>query len=46
MVGDRVQLEDGAITKVLARKNELTRPRVANVDQIVLIQSLVQPKIN
>lgn len=34
------------IDKIEARKNELIRPRVVNVDEIVLVQSVVQPDLN
>lgn len=45
--GDRVQfvVEDGrpVIEKVLNRKNLLFRPRVANVDQLIVVVSLEHP---
>lgn len=51
LVGDKVEiqiLEDGTayIEKVFERKNSLVRPPIANIDQIILISSLVEPKLN
>ncbi len=50
MVGDRVMIEEpdyqdarGAIAQVLSRKTELSRPPVANADQILLIFALEEP---
>ena len=51
IVGDRVLIklnkgkDGGTIFEVLARKNSMERPRVANVDQFLLVQSLVEPDI-
>ena len=48
-VGDRVELlpgegeEHGWITAVLPRKNELTRPPVANIDVIVIVVATATP---
>ncbi|WP_282926381.1 ribosome small subunit-dependent GTPase A [Helcococcus kunzii] len=51
IVGDKVEiniLQDGTayIENVLERKNSLVRPPIANIDQILLVHSLVNPKIN
>lgn len=51
IVGDKVEiniLDDGTayIENVLERKNSLVRPPIANIDQILLVHSLVNPKIN
>ena len=50
MVGDRVMIEEpdyqdarGAIAQVLSRKTELSRPPVANADQILLVFALEEP---
>lgn len=48
LVGDEVIFEstsqkDGYILELLPRKNELVRPAVANVDQAVIVTSLVEP---
>ncbi len=42
-VGDYVEVKDGIITKILPRKNKLIRPRVSNVDAIVVVIA-VEPK--
>lgn len=46
--GDRVQFsvahgETGAIETVLPRKNELLRPPVANLDQLIILAALADP---
>lgn len=52
IVGDNVQIEKdekdgkGYITKILPRKNELIRPAVSNVDQILLLFALSSPEPN
>lgn len=51
LVGDRVAiqvLDDGTayIEEVFERKNSLIRPAIANIDQILLVQSLKEPDIN
>ncbi|KXH79939.1 ribosome small subunit-dependent GTPase A [Sporosarcina sp. HYO08] len=48
LVGDFVDYErdgenDATITKVHKRKNELVRPPIANVDQALLVFSMVEP---
>ncbi|MEA5536366.1 small ribosomal subunit biogenesis GTPase RsgA [Crocosphaera sp. XPORK-15E] len=52
MVGDRVMVEEpdyqdgrGAIAQVLPRKTELSRPPVANADQILLVFALEEPPL-
>ncbi len=46
-VGDRVHYNDDEdqvlITEILPRKNELIRPDVANIDQVLLVFSAVNP---
>ncbi len=45
LVGDFVVFEpNGFLTKILERKNFLTRPKVANVDQAIVVTSLREPK--
>ncbi len=49
LCGDRVEIEeqqDGmpAVTKILPRKNALTRPPAANIDQLIIVLSLSAPK--
>lgn len=51
LVGDKVSiqvLDDGTayIEQVFERKNSLVRPPIANIDQIILVSSLSQPKLN
>lgn len=36
-VGDYCEVEDGVITKIYPRKNELIRPYVANIDVLVIV---------
>lgn len=45
LVGDIVNLNsDWAIDKILPRKNEFIRPPIANVDQIIMVMSVANPK--
>lgn len=53
LVGDNVcmsvldeQDKEGSITDILPRKNELLRPAVANIDQALIIFSIVRPDPN
>ena len=53
MVGDRVLVEEpdyqdarGAIAQVLPRKTELSRPPVANAEQILLVFALEEPPLD
>ena len=53
LVGDNVEIDIldadkkiGNVVKILERKNELVRPSVANIDQDVIIFSIVNPKPN
>ena len=39
MVGDKVDIDEGQIVNVLPRKNKLLRPKVANVDKLVIVLS-------
>ncbi len=47
LVGDMVSVEkvneDYMITAVLPRKNSMIRPRVANVDQMIIVVSILEP---
>ncbi|MGR3741658.1 ribosome small subunit-dependent GTPase A [Companilactobacillus sp. DQM5] len=48
VVGDNVEFDDngdqlGYLTKVLDRKNFLIRPPVANIDQAIVVTSVVEP---
>ncbi len=51
LVGDRVEIEltdeqksEAIIEEILPRKNEIKRPKIANIDQIVFIISTKNPK--
>lgn len=53
LTGDRVELDEvdvargsAVITVRLERKNQLSRPPIANVDQVIIVQSLIQPEWN
>lgn len=46
VVGDYVEFENGAIEKVLPKKNYIPRPNVANVDQIVIVSSVKEPQLD
>ena len=43
VVGDKVEIENDVISKVEERENFLYRPRIANVDLVMIIQSLSEP---
>lgn len=44
--GDRVIVKDEMVEELLPRENLLMRPKVANVDQVLLVQSLKDPEVN
>lgn len=51
LVGDKVKVRlskegTGYIEEILPRKNQLLRPAVANVDQVILMMSVKDPDIN
>ncbi|MDI3473171.1 MAG: ribosome biosis GTPase / thiamine phosphate phosphatase [Thermotogaceae bacterium] len=51
IVGDIVEYipdsnDSGRIESILHRKNELKKPRIANVDQVVLVTTLKQPEVS
>ncbi len=43
VVGDFVEFDQGYLLKVLPRTNQLLRPPVANIDQVVIVVSARQP---
>ncbi|TNK83308.1 ribosome small subunit-dependent GTPase A [Mycoplasmopsis pullorum] len=43
LVGDYVKLHEGLLTQICERKNSFIRPKVANVDQVFIVMSLVEP---
>lgn len=53
LVGDKVEIEildeekkEAALIKIFKRKNELFRPAVANVDQMMIVMALARPDPN
>ncbi|WP_342525866.1 ribosome small subunit-dependent GTPase A [Chryseomicrobium sp. FSL W7-1435] len=51
LVGDQVSYtvegeNDGVVTEIHPRKNELVRPPIANVDQALLVFSAIEPDFN
>ncbi len=46
LAGDHVRIEDDNIVEILPRKNELVRPRAANIDLALMTVSTVQPEPN
>ena len=37
---------NGALEKILPRKNYITRPTVANIDQVIIISAVKEPELN
>lgn len=46
IVGDNVIFENNVIKEVLKRKNNLRRPPVANIDQVIVVASLCEPNLD
>lgn len=46
IVGDFVEFSGGYIEKLLPRKSYITRPSVANIDQIIIVSALKEPDLN
>lgn len=53
LVGDIAEMEvthegdkEGNVTEILPRKNELARPAVANVDQVLILMAITHPSPN
>ena len=47
LTGDFVEFDQaGAIFNVLERKNSLPRPAVSNIDLVVVVSSLLEPKLD
>ena len=44
MIGDRVIFENGSIREIEKRKNQLVRPPVANIDNLVVVVATVSPE--
>ena len=45
-VGDFVEFENGAIEKILPRKNFILRPTVANIDRIIIVSAVKEPELS
>jgi len=45
-VGDFVLFENNAIEQILPRKNFITRPTVANIDQVIIISAVKEPELS
>ena len=45
-VGDYVEFQDGAIEKILPRKNFILRPSVANIDRVIIISAVKEPELD
>lgn len=46
VTGDIVEFENGVITRILPRKTYISRPAVANVNQIVVVTALKHPDLD
>lgn len=48
LAGDYVEFDSklAVIEKILPRKNYLIRPKIANLDLVILVNSIVQPNLN
>ncbi|UVD81762.1 ribosome small subunit-dependent GTPase A [Mycoplasma iguanae] len=47
VVGDYVEFSpNGLLTKILERKNFFIRPKIANIDQAIIVMSLKEPKFS
>ena len=46
MIGDRVSVENGALSGIDTRKNFLIRPPVANIDNLVIVAAAASPEPN
>lgn len=45
-VGDYVEFSDGAIEKILPRKNFITRPSVSNIDRVIIVSAVKEPELD
>ncbi len=46
LVGDFVEFDNGVIECIIPRKNYISRPSVANIDQIIIVSALKEPDLN
>lgn len=45
-VGDYAEFDDGAINKILPRKNHIKRPSTANLDLLLVVSSIKEPPLD
>ena len=45
-VGDNVEFDNGAIEKILPRKNFIQRPAVSNIDQVIIVSAVKEPELS
>lgn len=46
VVGDFVEVSDGAVIKVLKRKNFCIKPSVSNLDLMLVVSAILEPELN
>jgi len=46
LVGDFVEFDEGVIKNIIPRKNYISRPSVANIDQIIIVSALKEPDLD
>lgn len=46
LVGDYVEFSEGAIEKILPRKNSINRPAAANIDQVIIVSAVKEPDLS
>ena len=46
LVGDFVEFDKNVITNIIERKNQIMRPSVANIDQIIIVSALKEPDLD
>lgn len=46
LVGDLVKFNENILLDILPRKNSFIRPKVANIDQVIVVMSLFKPRFN
>ena len=46
LVGDFVEFREGYIENLIPRKNFISRPAVANIDQIIIVSALKEPDLS
>lgn len=45
-VGDNVEFCNGAVEKILPRKNFILRPSVSNIDQVIIVSAVKEPELS